>query len=285
MSTIAERLHERAEREMHETVDEPIADLLTDAAKRIEELETLSLSHFVNKTKVEREAALRDPAPNRVEITEETLRTAIDAYNATPATASSSEWPAKAMRAALEAALVPGRQEEPSLAQGELRACPFCSHSGSHHYVFSGGECIRCDSCGAEGPGASSEAEAIERWNERGRAQAGGEASISVKVREALEWYAAQVAGCRKLTDEGNKARAALDADGGKRAVAALSASLSPSKNQVTEDGARHYLETHGDAIRLALQHLHDTDPDEDDRAYYQHELRALDAASSDRRA
>jgi hypothetical protein len=41
---------------------------------------------------------------------------------------------------------------------------------------------------------------------------------------EALTWYAEQVAGCRKVTSEGNDARRALDQDGGKRATDALSA-------------------------------------------------------------
>jgi hypothetical protein len=38
----------------------------------------------------------------------------------------------------------------------------------------------------------------------------------------ALDWYAEKVAGCRMLTNEGDSARAALDADGGARARAAL---------------------------------------------------------------
>lgn len=44
---------------------------------------------------------------------------------------------------------------------------------------------------------------------------------------EALAWYAEQVAGCRKITPEGDAARQALDADGGKRAKAALLRALS----------------------------------------------------------
>ncbi|USY26673.1 hypothetical protein NIZ92_06455 [Alcaligenes sp. 1735tsa3] len=39
---------------------------------------------------------------------------------------------------------------------------------------------------------------------------------------EALSWYAEQVAGCRKIGSPGDTARQALDADGGKRARAAL---------------------------------------------------------------
>lgn len=39
---------------------------------------------------------------------------------------------------------------------------------------------------------------------------------------KALEWYAEQVAGCRKLGHIGDPSRHALDADGGKRAREAL---------------------------------------------------------------
>ena len=42
------------------------------------------------------------------------------------------------------------------------------------------------------------------------------------ELREALQWYAEHVANCRKITSEGDKARHALDADGGKRALAAI---------------------------------------------------------------
>lgn len=38
----------------------------------------------------------------------------------------------------------------------------------------------------------------------------------------ALEWYAEQVAACRKVTSEGETARRALDQDGGTRARAAI---------------------------------------------------------------
>jgi hypothetical protein len=42
------------------------------------------------------------------------------------------------------------------------------------------------------------------------------------RLRVALEWYAEQAAGCRKLGYIGDPFRHALDADGGKRARAAL---------------------------------------------------------------
>lgn len=37
-------------------------------------------------------------------------------------------------------------------------------------------------------------------------------------ARTALEWYAEHVAGCRKISRDGDVSRAALDADGGQRA-------------------------------------------------------------------
>jgi hypothetical protein len=43
------------------------------------------------------------------------------------------------------------------------------------------------------------------------------------KLRAALKWYAEQAEGCRKLGSIGDPFRHALDADGGKRARAALS--------------------------------------------------------------
>lgn len=43
------------------------------------------------------------------------------------------------------------------------------------------------------------------------------------KKDEALDWYAIQVAACRKITHEGDTARSTLDRDGGSRARAALS--------------------------------------------------------------
>ncbi len=60
------------------------------------------------------------------------------------------------------------------------------------------------------------EAEAIAAWNARHR-----DASVRELV-EALEWYAEQAAGCRKLGHIGDPYRHALDADGGKRAREAL---------------------------------------------------------------
>ena len=43
-------------------------------------------------------------------------------------------------------------------------------------------------------------------------------------LAEALVWYSEQVSGCRKVTSEGERSRAALDRDGGARARAALAA-------------------------------------------------------------
>lgn len=53
-------------------------------------------------------------------------------------------------------------------------------------------------------------------------------------MREALAWYAEQAENCRKITHEGDTARHALDADGGKRARAALN----PTRTDAPE-GAR----------------------------------------------
>lgn len=43
------------------------------------------------------------------------------------------------------------------------------------------------------------------------------------RLREALRWYAEQVADCRKITPAGDQARKLLDADGGVKARTALS--------------------------------------------------------------
>lgn len=51
-------------------------------------------------------------------------------------------------------------------------------------------------------------------------------------VREALEWYAEQVAGCRKLGRIGDPFRQALDKDGGKRATSALAVLPSPTTGE-----------------------------------------------------
>lgn len=56
------------------------------------------------------------------------------------------------------------------------------------------------------------------------RQQRGGDVG-----RAALEWYAEQAAGCRKLGAAGDRAREALDKDGGQRARAALAATKGES--------------------------------------------------------
>jgi hypothetical protein len=58
-------------------------------------------------------------------------------------------------------------------------------------------------------------AEAAERERDEARAERD-------RLREALVWYEAKVAGCRKIGSIGDPARSALDADGGRRARAAL---------------------------------------------------------------
>lgn len=51
---------------------------------------------------------------------------------------------------------------------------------------------------------------------------AASQAAEIARLREALEWYGEQARLCRLITSEGDKGRHALDADGGKRAHAAL---------------------------------------------------------------
>ena len=63
-----------------------------------------------------------------------------------------------------------------------------------------------------------------------------------VEVIEALEWYAETVAGCRKHGPDGDKARAALDTDGGKRAVAAMTAARPPVEEGEVERSPRFLL-------------------------------------------
>ena len=44
----------------------------------------------------------------------------------------------------------------------------------------------------------------------------------NAELRDALQWYAEQVAGCRKIGSIGEPFRHSLDADGGERAINAL---------------------------------------------------------------
>lgn len=48
------------------------------------------------------------------------------------------------------------------------------------------------------------------------------------RLKAALEWYAEMADKCRRITSEGEVARNALDADGGKRARAALQPTQEP---------------------------------------------------------
>lgn len=61
--------------------------------------------------------------------------------------------------------------------------------------------------------------QAIAAWNRRASQAA---PAPSDGLREALEWYADMVRKCRMIHSEGDEARAALDADGGRRALSAL---------------------------------------------------------------
>lgn len=47
-------------------------------------------------------------------------------------------------------------------------------------------------------------------------------AVVMNEMREALIWYERHVAGCRKITSEGDESRKQLDADGGLTARRAL---------------------------------------------------------------
>ena len=49
-----------------------------------------------------------------------------------------------------------------------------------------------------------------------------GADGLGVSVHDALDWYAQQVGDCRRFGPAGDAARADLDADGGRRARAAL---------------------------------------------------------------
>lgn len=53
----------------------------------------------------------------------------------------------------------------------DIRPCPFCGSFG----VALVGSFVRCGSCGAAGPYGLTDAEAIQRWNERVRAEPQGE--------------------------------------------------------------------------------------------------------------
>ena len=66
----------------------------------------------------------------------------------------------------------------------------------------------------------------LTRWEERRWSipLPGQSREPSAGQREALEWYAEQTRDCRKMGRDGDRARQALDADGGARALAALRA-------------------------------------------------------------
>ena len=55
----------------------------------------------------------------------------------------------------------------------EIKSCPFCGSPGA----AVAGSYVRCGSCGAAGPYSCSEAEAVERWNERMAGVAGAASS------------------------------------------------------------------------------------------------------------
>lgn len=62
-------------------------------------------------------------------------------------------------------------------------------------------------------------------WQDRAVKAEAENARLTARIRElegALEWYRKQTEGCRKIGSIGDPHRQALDADGGKRATAAL---------------------------------------------------------------
>lgn len=112
---------------------------------------------------------------------------------------------------------------------GELKPCPFCGGEKLNHKR---GDFIGClnINCGGMvemgspwgGPEEDGIAWLIAAWNRRPDPSG---------VVEALKWYAEQVEGCRKLGSIGEPFRNALDADGGKRALAALRSSATVQKS------------------------------------------------------
>lgn len=64
--------------------------------------------------------------------------------------------------------------------------------------------------------------------------------SFNERMETALIWYAEQAAGCRKITDEGETARNALDADGGRRAREALTAPP-PQTGSLDQGAPNHF--------------------------------------------
>ncbi len=108
----------------------------------------------------------------------------------------------------------------------ELKPCPFCGGEAEFHTdPGPTGECygwVGCNQCDAMSTHCDirsmqpEELHPIDAWNAR------VDADRIEALQAALEWYAEQVAGCRKITREGTTARNKLDADGGKIARQAL---------------------------------------------------------------
>ena len=124
-------------------------------------------------------------------------------------------------------------------ADVELLPCPFCGGRAKTKLPY-----VRCVDCGGQmcfGDGDAIDA-AIAAWNSRTHATAAKDAEIEAlraenkghgiaiqqlcdradRLAEALQWYAEQAEGCRKIGSIGEPFRKELDRDGGKRARAAL---------------------------------------------------------------
>lgn len=98
----------------------------------------------------------------------------------------------------------------------ELKPCPFCGGSDLENSFDYERHCfqVRC-LCGAEMRGIRGNMkDCATEWNTRQPDPA--------PLVEALEWYERKVRDCRKITSEGDTARAILDSDGGSRAAETL---------------------------------------------------------------
>lgn len=110
-----------------------------------------------------------------------------------------------------------------------LAPCPFCGSTTSLDYdrrVLDPNRwsvsCCATD-CICEGPSRATKREAIAAWNHR-PALPPAPAPEREGLLEALRWYEALARDCRKVTDEGERARHTLEKDQGSTARAAIAA-------------------------------------------------------------
>ena len=125
---------------------------------------------------------------------------------------------------------------------GALLPCPFCgAKDGRLIQAFSraAGDfaywSVECLDCACEIVNDESQALADVAWNTRATspaqvASAPDRAGVDLEALcSTLAWYGEQARLCRLIHSEGDAGRHALDNDGGKRALAALSATPSDS--------------------------------------------------------